>query len=139
MALGRDRDGSGRVARNGVADVRPPLEEHESVSPGKFNAKVGRPNCVCIRCTLLIHLVYDAGMRTNIQLDDALLAEAAKYTATRSKKGLVHEALSLYVTTKREERRRMTYRERLQRVRAKTSKVRGCGDAHELVRQDRAR
>ena len=101
--------------------------------------KSRRSICVCIRCTLFIHHVYDTGMRTNIQLDDALLAEAAKYTATRSKRGLVQEALGLYVATKREERRRMTYRERLQRVRAKTAKVRGYGDVHELVRQDRAR
>jgi len=76
-------------------------------------------------------------MRTNIELDDELLAEAAQYTATRSKKGLVQEALSLYVATKREERRRMTYRERLQRVRAKTGGLRAHSDAHELVRRDR--
>jgi hypothetical protein len=70
-------------------------------------------------------------------MDDDLLAEAAKYTSTRSKRGLVQEALSLYVATKREERRRMTYRERLQKVRAQTERLRGHSDAHDLVRRDR--
>ncbi len=76
-------------------------------------------------------------MRTNIELDDDLLAEAARYTATRSKKGLVREALSLYVATKREERLRLTYRERLQRLRGKTGGVRRQDSVHELIRQDR--
>lgn len=76
-------------------------------------------------------------MRTNIEMDDDLLAEAAKYTSTRSKKGLVQEALALYVATKREERRRMTYRERLQKVRAQTERLRGHSDTHSLVRRDR--
>ena len=76
-------------------------------------------------------------MRTNIELDDDLLAEAAKYTSTRSKKGLVQEALSMYVAVKREERRRMTYRERLQKVRAQTGHLRGRGEAHALIRRDR--
>lgn len=76
-------------------------------------------------------------MRTNIDLDDALLAEAAKYTASRSKKDLVKEALSLYVATKREERQRLTYKDRLQRIRAKTVHLRGHSDAHALIRRDR--
>ena len=76
-------------------------------------------------------------MRTNIEMNDELLAEAAKYTSIRSKKGLVQEALSVYVATKREERRRMTYRERLQRVRAQTESLRGHCDAHDLIRRDR--
>lgn len=81
--------------------------------------------------------MYPWGVRTNIELDDDLLAEAAKYTSTRSKKGLVQEALSLYVATKREERRRMTYRERLQKIRAQTERLRVRGESHDLIRQDR--
>lgn len=77
-------------------------------------------------------------MRTNIELDDALVAEAFKYTVTRSKKALVQEALSVYVAIKREERRRLSYRERLQQVRARTDRLRGTRNAHEIVRQDRA-
>ncbi len=76
-------------------------------------------------------------MRTNIVLDDDLLAEASRYTSVRSKKGLVQEALSLYVTTKREERRRMTYRERLQKVRARTERLSGHCGSHDIVRRDR--
>ena len=84
-----------------------------------------------------MHNVYDSCMRTNIELDDALLAEAATYTRVRSKKELVREALTVYVATKREERRRQTYRERLLRVRAQTESLRGRDDAHDLIRRDR--
>ena len=84
-----------------------------------------------------MHEVYDKCMRTNIELDDALLAEAAKYTSAKSKKELIREALTVYVAVKGEERRRLTYRERLQRVRAQTERLRGRVSAHELIRQDR--
>ena len=78
-------------------------------------------------------------MRTNIELDDELLSEASRFAGTRQKRAVVHEALSLYVATKREERRRITYRERLQRIRAEVGKLRLSTDIHELVRQDRER
>jgi Arc/MetJ family transcription regulator len=78
-------------------------------------------------------------MRTNIELDDDLLAEAAGFASVRGKRAVVREALTLYVATKREERRRITYRERLQRVRAKVASLRIQAEAHELVRRDRER
>ena len=56
-------------------------------------------------------------MRTNIELDDSLMAEAAKYSTARSKRRLIQEALATYIAVKSEERRRATYRERLVRVR----------------------
>jgi Arc/MetJ family transcription regulator len=55
----------------------------------------------------------------NIELDDDLLAEAAKYSTSRSKRRLVHEALAMFVAVKAEERRRATYKERLERARGR--------------------
>lgn len=75
-------------------------------------------------------------MRTNIDIDGGFLADAFPYSVHRSKKALVHEALSVYVATKREERLRATYQERLQGIRRRTEGV--CG-ANEIVRRDRER
>lgn len=76
-------------------------------------------------------------MRTNIDLDDGLLAEAGRYSPATSKRALVHEALTAYVAQKREELRRQTYAERLQRLRQKTAGLRLRSDSRDLVRQDR--
>jgi Arc/MetJ family transcription regulator len=76
-------------------------------------------------------------MRTNIQLDDDLLAEAAKYSTVRSKRAIVHEALATYVAVKQEERRRLSYRERLQRVRSQAANARLRTDTRDLLRKDR--
>ncbi len=40
-------------------------------------------------------------MRTNIVIDDDLLAEAAELTGIRTKKELVHEALRTLIATRR--------------------------------------
>jgi Arc/MetJ family transcription regulator len=40
-------------------------------------------------------------MRTNIVLDDELLAEAARLSGIKTKKELVHEALRVFVATKK--------------------------------------
>ena len=76
-------------------------------------------------------------MRTSIELDDDLLAQAAKYSTTRTKRGLIHGALATYVAVKEKERRRVTYRERLEKVRARLSGVRLGVDSRDLVRSDR--
>ena len=76
-------------------------------------------------------------MRTNIELDDDLLAQAAKYSTARSKRRLVHEALAMFVAVKEEERRRATYKERLQKIRGQLSGVRLGVDSRDLVRSDR--
>jgi Arc/MetJ family transcription regulator len=76
-------------------------------------------------------------MRTNIVLNDQLLAEARKYSKAKSKRALVEEALSAYVAMKAEEKRRWTYKERLQSLRAKTMSVRLRSDTRALLRQDR--
>jgi len=76
-------------------------------------------------------------MRTNIDLDDQLLAEAAKYSTARSKRRLIHEALATFVAVKAEERRRATYRERLEQVRGRVAALRLRSDSRELIRTDR--
>ena len=76
-------------------------------------------------------------MRTNIDLDDQLLAEAAKYSTARSKRRLIHEALATFVAVKAEERRRATYRERLEQVRGRVAALRLRSDSRELIRADR--
>jgi Arc/MetJ family transcription regulator len=76
-------------------------------------------------------------MRTNIELDEALLAEASKYSTSRSKRRLIHEALATFVAVKAEERRRATYRERLERVRGRISGIRLRSDSRDLIRSDR--
>lgn len=78
-------------------------------------------------------------MRTNIELDGDLMSEASRFAGSRQKRAVVHEALSVYVATKREELRRATYRERLQSVRAEARKLKVQSGAHELVRRDRER
>jgi Arc/MetJ family transcription regulator len=76
-------------------------------------------------------------MRTNIELDDDLLSEAAKYSTVRSKRAIVHEALATYVAVKHEERQRRSYRERLQGVRSRAAGTRLRTDTRDLLRKDR--
>lgn len=78
-------------------------------------------------------------MRTNIVLDDDLLAEAMKYCAGRSKKAVVREALVTYVTVKAEQQRTASYRERLAIVRRRVADLSLRKTAHEMVREDRER
>ena len=112
----RDRD---QVSSPAVSEIRPhqPLVNH--------------------RLTLVMLQVYDLCMRTNIDLDDGLLAEAFRFSANRSKKELVHEALAAYVAAKQDERRRLSYKERLLKVRAETERLRVRPGAHDIVRHDR--
>ena len=76
-------------------------------------------------------------MRTNIDLNDQLLAEAKKYSKAKNKRALVEEALSAFIAMKAEEKRLWTYKERLQRLRAKTMSIRLRSDIRALLRQDR--
>lgn len=76
-------------------------------------------------------------MRTNIDLDETLLAEAAKYSTSRSKRRLIHEALATFVAVKAEERRRSSYRERLEQVRGRVADKHLRSDLRDLVRSDR--
>lgn len=46
-------------------------------------------------CTFIQIFVY---MRTNIEINDALMAKAQKLSDAKTKKAIVEEALQLYVT-----------------------------------------
>ena len=76
-------------------------------------------------------------MRTNIELNDELMSEAQKYSTARTKKALVEEALAAFVTLKAEERRRLTYKERLERLRTKTKSLRIRSDTRDIIRKYR--
>jgi Arc/MetJ family transcription regulator len=76
-------------------------------------------------------------MRTNIELSDDLLAEAQKHSKARSKRALVEEALAAFVAMKAEERRRSTYKDRLDSLRQRTRAVRLRSDTRDILRKDR--
>ena len=76
-------------------------------------------------------------MRTNIDLNDQLLAEAQKYSKAKSKRALVEEALSAFIAMKAEEKRLWSYKDRLHSLRAKTMSVRLRSDTRGILRQDR--
>lgn len=77
-------------------------------------------------------------MRTNIVLDDDLLAEAMKYSKQRSKRGVVKEALATYVTVKAEQERTESYRERLAIVRKRMADTSLRKTALSMLKDDRA-
>ena len=76
-------------------------------------------------------------MRTNIELSDDLLAEAQKHSKARSKRALVEEALAAFVAMKAEERRRSTYKGRLDSLRHRTKAVKLRSDSRDILRKDR--
>ena len=77
-------------------------------------------------------------MRTNIVLNDDLIAKAMTLSKAHSKRGVVEEALTAYVAMKNDERQRLAYREKLQQLRKKTRRVGLHSDSREIIRQDRA-
>lgn len=78
-------------------------------------------------------------MRTNIVLNDDLVREAMRYSAAKSKRALVEEALRTFVEVKETERRRASYRDRLQGLRRKLAGLRLRESPSELLRADRDR
>lgn len=78
-------------------------------------------------------------MRTNIVLDDELIARAMQYSSERSKRAVVREALATYVAVKAEERRTMSYRDRLAGVRRRLADKPVRTPARDILRADRER
>jgi len=78
-------------------------------------------------------------MRTNIVLNDELLAEAMRYSGGRSKRAVVDEALRLYVEMKAAAQRRQEYLERYRSLERKLRKLRLRQSPAELLRTDRDR
>ena len=62
-------------------------------------------------------------MRTNIVLDEDLLREARKFSRARTKRGLVEEALKTFIQTKGLEARSTGYRERIQKLEGRLSRI----------------
>lgn len=76
-------------------------------------------------------------MRTNIELNDELLAEAREYSSAKTKRALVEEALVTYIAVKSERRKRQTYEDRLQEIRAKAATIHLRSDSRDILRRDR--
>ncbi len=58
------------------------------------------------------HPRYHEGMRTNIDIDDELMARALRLSKNKTKKDVVHEALEMYV-------KRRSLKEVLEEIRGK--------------------
>lgn len=78
-------------------------------------------------------------MRTNIDLDDALVQEAMRYSKARTKRALVEEALRNFVDVKAAEERRRTYAEKLAEIRKRTVSLKLRNSPSEILREDRDR
>ncbi len=78
-------------------------------------------------------------MRTNIDLDDALVREAMRYSKASTKRALVEEALRNFVDVKAAEDRRRTYAEKLAEIRRKTITLKLRKSPSEMLREDRDR
>lgn len=76
-------------------------------------------------------------MRTNIDLNDDLMAEAAKYSIAKSKRGIVAEALTEYIAIRAKSKREESYRDRLQQIRNVTAGLRINSRSDDIIRNDR--
>ncbi len=78
-------------------------------------------------------------MRTNIVLNDELLAEAQRHSSARTKTALVEEALRLFVEVRARERAAESYATRLRRVQQKLQRTPLRESGVEILRRDRSR
>ena len=78
-------------------------------------------------------------MRTNIVLDDELVAEARKYARVKTKTGIVEEALRAFVELHGAARRRASYERRVSALRSRVEGRRFGESATAIVRRDRER
>ncbi|MEO8217133.1 MAG: type II toxin-antitoxin system VapB family antitoxin [Acidobacteriota bacterium] len=78
-------------------------------------------------------------MRTNIDLDDDLMREAARYSKASSKRALVEEALRKFVSVKAAEERLQNYAERLAGIRSRTASLKLREAPSQILREDRDR
>ena len=76
-------------------------------------------------------------MRTNVVLNDDLLREAAKYSSSKTKRGILEEALQSFIQKKASERKTMTYRDRLRRLDAELSGIRLRETPLQILRESR--
>ena len=76
-------------------------------------------------------------MRTNIVLNDELLQEAARYAQRSTKKGVIEEALKTFIRVKAEERQKITYEQRLEKLQHKLAGLTLRESPLQLLRKDR--
>lgn len=78
-------------------------------------------------------------MRTNIVLNDDLIAEAMRYSGAQTKRALVEEALATFVEVRSAAERDKSYRERLQLLDSRLAGLKLRQSPAELLREDRNR
>jgi Arc/MetJ family transcription regulator len=80
-------------------------------------------------------------MRTNIVLDEALVAEAIRLTGATSKRAVVEQALRALIAVKSGEEKLVSYRDRVEALQTRTQALdtRVHESAHDMVRADRDR
>ena len=78
-------------------------------------------------------------MRTNIVLDDELLAEAMRLSAARSKRAVVEEALRTFVAVRSREQQGRRYGEQLRRLEKRLAGLKLRQSPSKLLRADRDR
>lgn len=78
-------------------------------------------------------------MRTNIVLDDELLAEAMRLSAAKTKRAVVEEALRTLVAVRSRDEQRHRYREGVRRLEGKLGGLKLTPPASALLRRDRDR
>ncbi len=78
-------------------------------------------------------------MRTNIVLDDELLAEAMRLSAARSKRAVVEEALRTFVAVKSRDEQRQRYGQQLRRLEKRLAGLKLRQAPSSLLRADRDR
>ena len=64
---------------------------------------------MCIYSELYTHSFPELDMRTNIDIDDALLAEARKLSGQTTKKGTVEEGLRLLIRLRRQKEMKQAF------------------------------
>jgi Arc/MetJ family transcription regulator len=78
-------------------------------------------------------------MRTNIVLDERLVAEAMRLSKAKTKKGLVEEALRTLVAVRSKEEQARRYERRLERLRKRLDGIGRGESAVDILRSDRER
>jgi Arc/MetJ family transcription regulator len=78
-------------------------------------------------------------MRTNIVLDDELLAEAMRLSTAKTKRAVVEEALRTLVAVRSRDEQRRRYREGVRRLEGRLSRLKLTPPASALLRRDRDR
>ncbi len=78
-------------------------------------------------------------MRTNLVLNDDLMAEARKYSHADSKRGLVEEALSVFIRTRAAEQKTLSYQSRVQELENKLSGIKLRETPFKILREARER